>query len=267
LLTLVSPPPTHQPSGSGKTSLITHIIATALSTPTPSSAIILIDPLQHFSIPLLTATLLRLFTSTSSPPPPPSTLKTLVKNALHHLHILHPPTFPSLISTLRSLPTYLFSPSLHHSTHRRIHSLILDDTDAFLPSIPPSTTSASASATLCFHLTNLAKSLDCALITSTRSTSPKYFRPALPTSWPREGCEVRIALRKVEAKKVGAGMSVEEAEAERDKEERGNGWCEGWRVGGRDHEGGGGGGGGGGRGKGLVIKIDKQKGVEIGEKK
>ncbi|EMD90261.1 hypothetical protein COCC4DRAFT_69027 [Bipolaris maydis ATCC 48331] len=213
ILSLVSPPSAHQPSGSGKTSLVTLIIATALST-TTSNAIILIDPLHHFSIPLLSSTLLRIFSSTSThPPPSPSAVKEKVRNALHHLHILHPTTFPTLISTLRSLPPYLFTPTAHPSTHRTIHSLILEDTDAFLPTLPSTSTPASASATLSFHLLNLSNMLSCAIITTSRAKSARYLRPAMPM-WDRDVRETRVALRKVEATKFGAGLSLDEVERE-----------------------------------------------------
>jgi len=73
--------------------------------------------------------------------------------------------------------------------------------------------------------------------------------------WPKDVSEVRIALRKVEGRKVAAGMSVEEAEGERWGVSKGSA-CEGWRVGSGNSEG----------AKGFVIKID-DKGVEIVEKK
>lgn len=71
-------------------------------------------------------------------------------------------------------------------------------------------------------------------------------------SWGRDMGEVRIALRKVEGSKVGAGMGVEEVEGGNKGERRE--WCQGCKVGSGNQDG----------GKGFVIKIGN--GVEIEDK-
>ncbi|EOA90059.1 uncharacterized protein SETTUDRAFT_103468 [Exserohilum turcica Et28A] len=246
ILELVSPPLTHDASGSGKTSLLYLIIATAILPRTMSciqldgheSAVILFDPLHHFSVVRLAEVTLHVVmtklqaASVGIDSTTKQQMREVVKTALSHVHIFHPPSWPLFLATLRSLPDYLFDATKHHSTHRRIHSIILEDVDAFVPEIrssaPASSFSSStssssanalspASSTLAFHLTKLSSLLSSAVITTSHSTSPLYYRPALPTSWPRDTLVTRLALRRVPVAKFAPGISNEEAEAEREK--------------------------------------------------
>ncbi|KAH8701302.1 hypothetical protein GQ44DRAFT_632126 [Phaeosphaeriaceae sp. PMI808] len=146
---LVSPPSTHHFSGTGKTSLLYLIIAHAILPPSFSNiplagqnaAVILLDPLQHFSVSRLATTMLNhIITALNKANEPLDTptkanLKTTISQSLLHLHIFRPQSWPSLIATLTSLPTYLFDATKHKSTHRRIHSIVLDDIDFFTSSI------------------------------------------------------------------------------------------------------------------------------------
>ncbi|KAF1924587.1 uncharacterized protein M421DRAFT_23567, partial [Didymella exigua CBS 183.55] len=146
ILELLSPTPTHHPSGAGKTSLLYLIIAHAILPPTFDSipnlngqdaAIILFDPLRHFSVSRLAIVTLDLLATKLGAPiatlssTVQASLLTLTHSSLSHVHIFHPTSWPSLLATLRATPAYLFASPSHKSTRRRLHSLILEDIDAF----------------------------------------------------------------------------------------------------------------------------------------
>ncbi|KAL6709360.1 hypothetical protein ACN47E_001767 [Coniothyrium glycines] len=244
IVELVSPPPTHHFSGAGKTSLLYLLIAHAILPPTFSSniplpgldtAIILFDPLSHFSVTRLTTILLATLKSASATAnhslPPAHDLTAIIHRSLQHVHIFRPSSWPSLLATLKTLPdTHLFSFAAHKSAHKRIHSLILDDADAFLPTIRSSTASSSsaaatsssatsnltnASTLLTHHLRNLTTLLSCTAILTSSSVSPGLFRPGLPLSWPVGSHVTRLAVRRVDVVPFAPQSSVEEAERER----------------------------------------------------
>ncbi len=266
ILELISPPPTHHPSGAGKTSLLYLIIAHAILPASFSSirdlggqnsAVILFDPLHHFSVPRLASTILNLLVEKLQLQTPLSTLDpdlkaeilSLTTRCLDHVHIFRPSSWDSLLSTLSDLPTYLFTPTNHKSTHRRIHSLTLEDIDTFLWSLRHSHTTTTtnpnpltpASHTLTTHLTHLTTLLSCTAILTSLSTTPTSFRPALPTSWPAGITVARLAVRRVDVLKFAPEMGVEQAEGERgqrwDVVRRGRFEC--WRIGRQGEEEGG----------------------------
>ncbi|KAI4685119.1 hypothetical protein J4E81_008932 [Alternaria sp. BMP 2799] len=264
ILEIISPPPTHHASGAGKTSLIYLIIAHAIlprnfsSTPLygQESAVILFDPLHHFSIPRLVqvmsthlktslATTEQEITATLK-----ASMKSAIKTALPHLHIFHPTSWSSFLSTLDSLPEYLLNKTPQHkSMHRRIHSLILEDIDAFVWSIrntsptvsSSSNTLATASTQLTTRVAKLGKLLSCATVLTSQSNLLSSYRPSLPTSWPQGTPVTRLAVRRVDVLQFAPGISVEDAEKERVQRwevvSRGRFEC--WRVGvgARDGEG------------------------------
>jgi hypothetical protein len=183
------------------------------------------------------------------------------------VHIFHPSSWDSLVSTLHSLPAYLFSPTRHKSTHRRIHSLILDDVDAFVWPLRAahadrntstrSTTSplSTASHQLTAQIKTLTSQLACHAVLTTSSLSPSSFRPPLPTAWPAGLNVTRLGVRRVEVVKFAPEMSVEQAEGE--KGQRGEvvrrGRFEAWKVGaGPGQE----------TGEGFVFRVG-ERGVEI----
>ncbi|KAF2024953.1 hypothetical protein EK21DRAFT_15533, partial [Setomelanomma holmii] len=143
VLELVSPPSAHHPSGAGKTSLVYLIIAyTVLPRSLPFSvplgghdaAIVVFDPLHHLSVPRLAQVMLNLIISKTGKDIDEATkinIRSIVARSLTHVHILRPQSWPSLLATLRSLPDILFDGTRHKSMHRRIHSLVLKDIDAF----------------------------------------------------------------------------------------------------------------------------------------
>ncbi|KAF2824885.1 hypothetical protein CC86DRAFT_383652 [Ophiobolus disseminans] len=255
ILELVSPPAPHHPSGAGKTSLLYLIIAHAILPASLSSCIplggqnaatILFDPLHHFSIPRLAEVMLNFLVSKIRAAGKEidetikSEIKALVSSSLTHLHIFRPQSWNALLSTLRSLPDYLFDHTRHKSMHRRIHSMLLDDIDAFAWSIRHANTTATASNSLATassllttSLHRLGTLLSCGVVLTSQSTTPTSFRPALPTSWPQEMAVTRLAVRRVEVLKFAPAISVEEAEVERaqrwDVVQKGRFEC--WKVG------------------------------------
>jgi len=264
ILEIISPPPTHHASGAGKTSLIYLIITHAILPPSFSSiplggqeaAVILFDPLHHFSIPRLVEvmfTLLKTSFVTAGKEIDDvlkAEMKFVIRTALPHLHIFRPQSWSSFLATLDSLPEYLLNDNPQHkSMHRRIHSIILEDIDAFVwsirntsPSVSSSSnTLATASTQLTTRVAKLGKLLSCATILTSQSTTLSSYRPALPTSWPQGTPVTRLAVRRVDVLKFAPGISVEDAEKESVQRwevvSRGRFEC--WRVGvgARDGEG------------------------------
>ncbi|KAH7070635.1 hypothetical protein BKA63DRAFT_535656 [Paraphoma chrysanthemicola] len=237
IIELVSSPSAYHPSGAGKTSLLYLIIAhatlsrefsSAVSLGGHEAAVVLFDPLHHFSVPRLAQTLLQLIVSkigADNDEATKSDIRSMVARSLLHVHIFRPQSWSSLLTTLRTLPDHLFDKSRHKSIHRRIHSIIMDDIDAFVWSIrnsqPPdpiatsNTALATASTNLASTLQQLSTLLSCAMILTCQSTSPSSFRPALPMSWPQGLTVTRLAVRRVEVLKFAPAISVEEAEAEK----------------------------------------------------
>lgn len=129
---------------------------------------------------------------------------------------------------------------------RQIHALVLEDVDASLPGLRAGFADgsasgsgyekvAAASAQLGSLLAQLGIVLDCAVVTTARSATPNAFRPGFALRWPVATTRLtRLAVRRVEVVPFAPGMSVEEAERER--EQRGEvvrrGRVEVWRVGG-----------------------------------
>lgn len=287
ILELVSPTPTHHPSGAGKTSLLYLIIAHAIlpaATPfIPSlngqdSTIILFDPLHHFSVPRLATVILHILTTKLGVPI--STLSSTVRASLlaltslslSHVHIFHPSSWASTLATLHSLPAYLFDSTAHESTHRRVHSLILEDVDAFtwaLRASSQSNPSTSASTTpsrtvanplsapskeLTTELVHLRSLLQCNIVLTSPSILPGAFRPPIPAAWPAGVGVTRLGVRRVEVLRFAPEMGIEQARAEGAQrwEVVQRGRFEVWKVGT----------GAGGEGEGFVFRVGAH-GVEV----
>ena len=255
VLELISPPPAYHPSLAGKTSLLHLLITHAVLPPSLSNvplsghdgAVIILDPLHHFSVPFLAQTMLVHLTSILgasgkdvTDPRLGREVRECVKRSLAHVHIFRPSSWGSLLTTLRSLEDYLFDSERHSSTHRAVHSIILEDIDAFLPSIranpcPPLTTSplTTASARLTHELEKLSTLLSCTIITTSHSSTSSTYRPPIPLSWPSGMQVTRLAVRRVEVVKFAPGIGVEGAEAERGQrwEVVRRGRFEAWKVG------------------------------------
>ena len=238
ILELISPPAPHHVSGAGKTSLLYLIIARAIlpSHFAPSvplngqgAAVVLFDPLNHFSVVRLVEVMvhtLRLRLQAAGQKineETVSAIHVLVADSISHVHVFRPQSWSSLLATLRSLPDYLFDGEKHKSMHRSIHSIILDDIDAFVWSIRNSKSSAAstanplstASGQLTTALQKLSSTLSCALILTSSSISPTAFRPPLPASWSQGVQVTRFAVRRIDVVKFAPAISAEQADAER----------------------------------------------------
>ncbi|ORY10062.1 hypothetical protein BCR34DRAFT_540030 [Clohesyomyces aquaticus] len=294
---LISLPPSHHPSGAGKTSLIYLIIAFAILPSTLSTApiggkaatVVLIDPLSHFNIPRLVEICVSIIRSafvaagkyvkpsheeTGSGGNHASSkdqIQACIKHSLQHLHILRPQSWSSLLGTLSSLPSYLFDSSKHHSMYRTVHSMILEDVDSFYWLIRADTDLGLAStitmknvheqsAQLTALLIELSNSLSATVILTSRSlVLNQPFRPPIPTSWPKDTVTTRLAVRRVEVNKFGPAISVQETEMERSQrwEVVDRGRFECWKIRGSAGQ-------GDGDMAGFVFRVGK--GVEIEEK-
>ncbi|KAF1948970.1 hypothetical protein CC80DRAFT_282504, partial [Byssothecium circinans] len=290
ILELISPHPTHHPSPAGKTSLLYLTTTLAILPPSLSNvhlngknaAIVIIDPLSHFSSERLAEVALTYLVSKLQESGRDVTSNALrreilecVKNALVHVHIFRPVSWESMLETLGRMPEYLFDGTRHLSTQRHVHALVLEDVDVFTSYIRATSASTTttttttptnpltpASAQLTTHLTTLLALLSCPVILTSHSATPSSFRPALPTSWPRGTQVTRLAVRRVEVIKFAPGLSVEEAESERAQR-----WevvrrarFEAWKVGS------GGKGTGVGRGEeGFVFRVGRSVDVERGK--
>lgn len=242
VIELVSPPYSHHPYPAGKTSLIHLTVAHAVLPPALSnielsglnSSVVLFDPLYHFSVSFLVRTMLSRITKRFEDAGKgkdavggeevEQEIKNCVQTSLLHVHIFRPTSWESLLSTLRSLKAYLFDRARHESTRRAVHSIVLEDADAFVPMIRNASTTmggahplTTASAQLTHELEKLANLLSCAVITTSHSTDPSSYRPPLPLSWPVGMQTTRLAVRRVEVLKFASGISVEQAEQERNK--------------------------------------------------
>ncbi|KAF2477161.1 uncharacterized protein BDR25DRAFT_251739 [Lindgomyces ingoldianus] len=255
IIELISPPPSHHPSGSGKTSLIYLITALAILPPTLSSAqlggknaaIVLLDPLSHFSVSRLAQVCISLICSKFREAEEvtdgnrqggvgvvKNEVKQCVKRALTHVHIFRPQSWDSLMEMLETLPEYLFDGegSKHQSIGRRIHAIIIEGVDAFYWTmradaetvIPESKTMsanpiakvASESSKFTAGLEKLSHMLSCAVILSSHSITMIHpFRTPFPMSWPSGTTSTRLAVRRVDVNKFAPAISVEEAEMER----------------------------------------------------
>lgn len=283
IVELISPPSTYHSSGAGKTALLylltTIAILPAILSSVPllghDAAVIIFDPLSHFSVARLAEVMISHITSYLSSLKPKEEIELLkeeivsvVKRALVHVHIFRPQSWESLVETLKGLETYLFDSSRHKSTNLRIQSIILENINVFEYNIRSSASTAAtssnaaastakanplttASQTLTSLLLPLQSLLSCSLILTLHSITPNSLRPSIPSIWPAGVRVTRLAVKKVEVIKFIDGMSMEEAEIERAKRwevvRRGRFEC--WKVGGENE------------GKGFVFRVGR--GVEI----
>ncbi|KAF2020380.1 hypothetical protein BU24DRAFT_456464 [Aaosphaeria arxii CBS 175.79] len=304
ILTIISSPSSHTPASSGKTSLLYLILSRALlpssislsiHRPQPPTTIplygqtrtiLLFDPLSHLSIRHLSLTmtseiLTRILTHTHLTLPALSTtvpdlhtaVRSTVKQSLTHLHVFHTQTFPSLLSTLDAVPAYLANGQRHRSMARRVHSVVVEDLDAYVVGIRGTAgTVEDAGARLTRALVKAARELRCAVVVTSQSPSPLtsrtssmgLLRLAIPLAWgsvARKGegvevREVRVAVRRVEVLRFKPGICGEEAMAEKAKRwdvvKRGR--LEVWKVGGSGSGSGMDAGKGGGAGSGRDVE-------------
>ncbi|KAI9849848.1 MAG: hypothetical protein M1837_000062 [Sclerophora amabilis] len=155
----------------------------------------------------------------------------LIITALTHTHIIRPTSTASLQATLQhSLPEYLLHAN-HPSQHRRVGAIILDSADAFtwqdkLDAITKNSSTTTTTTTTTTNptsptqtaLRSLQRLLSNPLLLCTSSTSsfPSFAHSRTP-GMPKEKGDLTIRLERVAVPKFGPGMSLEEAEVDRER--------------------------------------------------
>ncbi|KJX98862.1 rad51 family DNA repair protein [Zymoseptoria brevis] len=235
-------------SGGGKTHLLYHLTAIAIILKAQGgrqSAVVIIDTDGRFSVPRLAEQVKLLLAQhsaqnpTNASPSPPSDMEETIHAALRHVHIFHPHSLASTTATLRSLPTYLFNPTAHHSFDRAVAFIGLDSASAFYwqyrseaddaALVPPtgiagSNKSARAYTDLLSAFRHSSKVLNAPLIFTNRhlgalkdpnsmGPSSRSFRPSLPPPWPNAPT-LRLVVHRAAVRKLPVQISVEEAKRE-----------------------------------------------------
>ncbi|MCJ1250712.1 hypothetical protein MMC30_007940 [Trapelia coarctata] len=254
--------------GSGKAQLLYHIAATSLYTPVSdasascqkSGAVIWIDTDSRFDINRLHAIL------RSGIQTPDDDLETTKENTieatLQHLHIFRPQSSDTLLATLYSIPSYLFSLHKHYSGGRPLRVLIISNISAFLhqdrldsdiardapPSDAPGTSAQPPSILftqryrdIVTALRDIQTTFSCTIVAGNISLSPLQasslgptHRPHLPGAW-TSFCATKIFVARKIVPRFGFSLSAEEAELERAARrlavERSGfrGWVDPWR--------------------------------------
>jgi len=161
--------------------------------------------------------------------------RSLIINALQHVHIFRPHSLASLVSTIQSIPAYMFSFSDHYSTNRGLELVALDSITAFFwqSKNAEETERFETAAQTIDHrkpandkhqqfvdgLRDLQKQFGCAIVATSWGISPvqpqhpgssRSFRPVLPPIW-QSFCTLRLVVARDVVKKFPHDMSVEQA--------------------------------------------------------
>ena len=175
----------------------------------------------------------------------------LIQSSLSHVHIFRPWSHASLLSTVSSLPMYLFHSTSHASINRPLHSIILDSASAFFwqtrteEDIARFSESRALStnevyASLARQLTDLSRTFSCAIITtswsllSTSQTAQgaQSMRSSLPSSWSLLPT-LRLGVRRIPVTPFSEATSVEDALVEKGRRAStiNGGKFEAWKLG------------------------------------
>jgi hypothetical protein len=279
LLEIISPPPNLHPSPAGKTSLVYLITAHAILPPElmlslssspvhlggQNAAVVVLDPLGHFCVRRLAQVIAALikeklheseFGHAVPTGDEEEEVKTVIRRALVHVHLYRPQSWTSLLATLQQMPGYLFNADRHRSMDRRVHSIVLEDVHVFYHSVKSCSKDthddndsviesanpgplATANTNLTSVLQRLEKIFACAIVLTSPSSSPTFFRPRIPYSWPPDTALTRIAVRRIDIIPFAPGRGVEEAERDRAARQEvvDRKRFEAWRVGDRERRG------------------------------
>lgn len=182
-------------------------------------------------------------------------VESTVLNALRHVHIFRPQTLDSLIATVQSLPDYLFDFSQHQSSSRALELICIDSITAFYwqekmaeeiakwdagseedQATTPRPERQSGYALLAHELRGAQKQFDCPIIATSWGLKPvagpqaqqraglgsrlqPSFTPLLPPAW-QNFISLRLGVGRAPVKKFAAGMSLEQAEKDKDAREK-----------------------------------------------
>lgn len=255
-----APPPKEKPlpvieiaaaaACSGKTQLLYQIILLSLlpvehkDEPINGrgNAVVLLDLSGRFSVLRLHHLMhnhISSICSRSSLTLPEQEISSLISDSFTHLHIFHPQSSSSLLSTLAALPSFLLSsPSTHFSANRPLGLLAINDLSAFLwqdrldadegTGLPASNHAEKANNSLFlerYH--NLISSLrhvqhlfSCPIVATNWGLAPvtsvaghAALRPHLPSLW-NNFCTTKVVVVKDRVSKFGPDLSAEEAKRE-----------------------------------------------------
>lgn len=162
-------------------------------------------------------------------------------SALKHVHIFRPQSLDSTVSTLKSLPGYLFDKSKHYSIDRPVAFIAVDSASAFywqhradeddaalhqtLNAAITAPTKPIGYAELTTALKAASATFSCPLILTSRHLGPapsslhtynaeaRSLRPSLPAPLSQIPT-LRLIGQRVPVRKFPAGISVEEARRE-----------------------------------------------------
>ncbi len=161
--------------------------------------------------------------------------RSLIINVLQHVHIFRPHSLSCLVSTLQSIPAYMFSFSDHHSSNRELELVALDSATAFFwqSKNAEETARFETAAQTIDHkkptndnhqqlvdgLRDLQKQFGCAIVATSWGISPvqpqqpgtsRSFRPVLPPIW-QSFCTLRLVVARDIVKKFPHDMRMEQA--------------------------------------------------------
>ena len=163
----------------------------------------------------------------------PKVIHDLIQSSLSHIHIFRPWSHTSLLSTISSLPMYLFHSTSHASINRPLHSIMLDSASAFFwqtrteedtarlsESRAPSTNEVYTA--LARQLTDLSRTFSCAIITTSWSLSSishtaqgaQSMRSGLTSSWSLLPT-LRFGVGRIPVTPFPEATSIEDALAEK----------------------------------------------------
>ncbi|OCK75666.1 hypothetical protein K432DRAFT_249079, partial [Lepidopterella palustris CBS 459.81] len=156
-------------------------------------------------------------------------IRGLIHSSLAHVHIFRPQSHSALLATISNLPFYLSDSTAHQSTHRPLHSIILDSASAFYWQVRAESDSPTANdryAALTRQLALVARRFSCALLATSHSLASTsvtstdrgthVLRSSLPPSWAAFPT-LRLAVRRVPVAPFAAALSAEELEREREQ--------------------------------------------------
>ncbi|TKA78556.1 hypothetical protein B0A55_02821 [Friedmanniomyces simplex] len=239
IIELTSPNP-----GSGKTHFLYLLTALAVL---PSdlggkdACVVIIDTDATFSVPRLAQQVQLIIENNSTTG---HDVGDIVLSALKRIHIFHPQSFASTLSSLDSLPAYLFDKTRHYSLDRPVSFIALDSASAFYwqakaeaenasflastaPDAAANTTrdqQPSVYAQLASAVKATSAAFCCPVVITSRHLSPTptptphdqsaYFshslRPSLPAPLSTLST-LRLISHRLPIRKFPAGISVEEA--------------------------------------------------------
>lgn len=157
----------------------------------------------------------------------------LAKLCLQHVHVFRPQSTPSLIETIKGLPDYLFSPTLHYSSALSLQTIVIGNLSSFLwqdrqdadaastldPTTPPRAHNVffQRSRDLVEALRNVQLIFDCTVVAGNWALSPIQFtlagpslRSHVPPVW-NSFWGLRLVVMRDRVMKFRHGMGVEEA--------------------------------------------------------